>query len=282
MLNRLPSDTTQDVLGRIRVNDTTVIPGSEATTQVFEDGSVEAALKNDLAGSFIATLTSGDYITLQLQRIEQFGTGAYSTSTGIIVTVTRLTGEKGTAGAPGADGDITWEGTWVSQNYTVNEAVYYLGQSYVCKLNTVSSEIPTNTTYWDILAQKGDAASVEVDCQQSPATIDTTTTSPGFVDLPSASLTTSNTATTKYLFSFAGTFESSSANKILSLILNIDGVDDTDSEITVKISSGNAPQAFSLNATDTLANGKIVKVRWKIDGGTAKCKNGLLCIYGVN
>lgn len=67
--------------------------------------------------------------------------------------------DKGATGATGADGDITWQGTWVSGNYVVNQAVHYAvdGQAYVCKLNTVSNEVPTNTTYWDILVTKGDA-----------------------------------------------------------------------------------------------------------------------------
>lgn len=54
----------------------------------------------------------------------------------------------------GAQG-VNWQNTWVSQNYVVYDAVEYNGASYICKLNTVSNEIPTNTTYWDILADKG-------------------------------------------------------------------------------------------------------------------------------
>jgi hypothetical protein len=67
--------------------------------------------------------------------------------------VQRYTGVRGT---DGADGDITWQEDWTSQNYTVNQAVSYQGSSYVCKLNTVSSEVPTDTTYWSVLASKGD------------------------------------------------------------------------------------------------------------------------------
>ena len=65
-------------------------------------------------------------------------------------------GNSGTNGVDGADGDITWEGTWISQNYTTNQAVNYNGSTYVCKLNTTSSQIPTDTTYWDLMASKGD------------------------------------------------------------------------------------------------------------------------------
>ena len=53
--------------------------------------------------------------------------------------------------------NFKWNGTWVSQNYVISDVVEYSGSAYICILNTVSSEVPTNTTYWNILAQKGDA-----------------------------------------------------------------------------------------------------------------------------
>lgn len=67
-------------------------------------------------------------------------------------------GADGADGINGADGDITWEGEWQSQNYTANQAVYYPPSktSYVCKLNTVANDLPTDPTYWDILAPQGE------------------------------------------------------------------------------------------------------------------------------
>jgi len=56
-----------------------------------------------------------------------------------------------TAGATGV-----WKGPWVSQNYVVDDLVEYNGSSYICILNTVSNEVPTNGTYWDLVASKGD------------------------------------------------------------------------------------------------------------------------------
>lgn len=55
---------------------------------------------------------------------------------------------------------IVWRGAWVSQNYIVDDAVSYGGSSYICKLNTIGNALPTNTTYWDILAQQGASGSV--------------------------------------------------------------------------------------------------------------------------
>lgn len=41
---------------------------------------------------------------------------------------------------------------WVSGNYTAGKYVSYTdGNCYYCKLNTVSSEVPTNITYWTLL-----------------------------------------------------------------------------------------------------------------------------------
>jgi len=48
----------------------------------------------------------------------------------------------------------TAQSVWVSQNYVVDNLVWYksstanFGSVYKCKVNTVSNEIPTNTTYW--------------------------------------------------------------------------------------------------------------------------------------
>lgn len=62
-----------------------------------------------------------------------------------------LTATSGTAAtwqSPAAC--IKWRGAWTSQNYSLNDAVSYQSGFYICKLPTVSSEVPTNTTYWDV------------------------------------------------------------------------------------------------------------------------------------
>lgn len=56
----------------------------------------------------------------------------------------------------GADGlGITWSGVYSEETqYAINDAVSYLGSSYICKLSSVGNA-PTNTTYWDKIAEKG-------------------------------------------------------------------------------------------------------------------------------
>jgi len=58
-------------------------------------------------------------------------------------------------GDTGPSGDITWRGGWnESTAYGVNESVYYSGSSYVC-IQANTNVVPTNTSYWNIMAQAG-------------------------------------------------------------------------------------------------------------------------------
>ena len=61
-------------------------------------------------------------------------------------------------GADGVDGlDIDWKGVYDnSASYVVNDAVFYDGSSYICVLDS-SGNLPTNPTYWDLMAQQGAA-----------------------------------------------------------------------------------------------------------------------------
>jgi hypothetical protein len=65
-------------------------------------------------------------------------------------------GPQGEPGEPGEEGlDITWRGTYsASTSYVVNDAVYYNGGSYICIQNTTGN-LPTNDTYWNLMAAQG-------------------------------------------------------------------------------------------------------------------------------
>ncbi|HAH55322.1 MAG TPA: hypothetical protein DCM02_08595, partial [Flavobacterium sp.] len=53
------------------------------------------------------------------------------------------------------DKAVNWKGAYNnSTNYIIDDAVSYNGSSYICKLATTGN-LPTNSTYWDLLAQKG-------------------------------------------------------------------------------------------------------------------------------
>lgn len=67
-------------------------------------------------------------------------------------------GPTGATGAAGADGaSFTWQGAYNGATaYGPRDAVSYNGSSYMCKLASTGN-LPTNSTYWDLMAQKGDA-----------------------------------------------------------------------------------------------------------------------------
>lgn len=72
----------------------------------------------------------------------------------------------GDGGATIISDGIRWKRAYVwSTDYVINDGVSYNGSSYVCILPTLGN-IPTNTTYWDIMAQKGTwwTMSMRYDC----------------------------------------------------------------------------------------------------------------------
>lgn len=53
------------------------------------------------------------------------------------------------------DGGLTYKGTYASgDTYDVGDVVFYAGSSYVA-IQSTTGNTPTNTTYWQIIAQAG-------------------------------------------------------------------------------------------------------------------------------
>ena len=49
---------------------------------------------------------------------------------------------------------FTWKSAYSGATaYEKDDVVSYNGNSYVCKLATTAGTLPTNTTYWDVMAQ---------------------------------------------------------------------------------------------------------------------------------
>jgi hypothetical protein len=78
---------------RVRVNDTTVLPGSEQYTMIHNDSSLESQNHVDgLACSFLYEATAADFITLQSQMVITAGTPDPDLLAGtIVLTAKRLT-----------------------------------------------------------------------------------------------------------------------------------------------------------------------------------------------
>ena len=55
---------------------------------------------------------------------------------------------------------FNWKGTYAGGTaYVVDDVVYYNGSSYVCILASTGN-LPTDTTYWQLMAEGGDVATV--------------------------------------------------------------------------------------------------------------------------
>lgn len=70
---------------------------------------------------------------------------------------TGATGPQGAQGATGLQGPagIDWQGSWQSgTSYLVYDAVAYNGSSYIAIQDTSGSELPTDQTYWELVAEK--------------------------------------------------------------------------------------------------------------------------------
>lgn len=147
---------------KFRINGTTV---PEMRFQPGYIRQTSGQTETSLVFSSILYLSTNDYFEVLVDQENTTAGVANMISLQSSLSIIQLKGQKGskgdtgtpgTDGVDGADGDITWQGTWVSQNYIKNQAVSYQGSSYVCILSTISSEDPSNTTYWELMASKGE------------------------------------------------------------------------------------------------------------------------------
>jgi hypothetical protein len=74
--------------------------------------------------------------------------------------------------------------------YTIGDIVTYNGSSYACRANTTGN-LPTNVTYWALLAEKGDTGATGATGTAATATAGTTTTG-----APGTSASVTNVGTT--------------------------------------------------------------------------------------
>jgi len=124
-----------------------------------EDAYVYIAYASDDSGTdFTTTFNPAlDYIAIKSTNTE-IPTPQASDFTGLWKNYKGAKGDTGPAGADGADGlDINWRGTYSAlTSYVVNDAVFYEGSSYICILASTGN-LPTNETYWNLMAQEGAA-----------------------------------------------------------------------------------------------------------------------------
>ncbi len=160
---------------KFRVNGVTVLP------MRFQPGYIRMTsgqTETSLVFSTVLDLNANDYFEVLVDRENTTAGVANMISGQSSLSVVQLkapqgpAGPTGATGSAGADGDITWEGAWVSQNYTTNQAVSYQGSTYVCILDTTASQNPSDGTYWELMASKGDPGSVGAGTSAETFTLD--------------------------------------------------------------------------------------------------------------
>jgi hypothetical protein len=115
---------------------------AEANTIDFQQNLIVAA----------TTLSAGSSATVS------YNSGTTTMTFGLPTGATGATGSTGATGAQGPEG-LNWLGAYAGgTSYVVDDAVSYNGSSYICKLASTGN-LPTNTTYWDTLAEKGASGS---------------------------------------------------------------------------------------------------------------------------
>jgi hypothetical protein len=134
--------------------------GADGTDGV--NAYVYIAYASDSSGTGFTTTfdTNLDYVAIKATTTE-IVTPQASDFTGLWKNYKGATGTQGLQGVPGVDGtdglDITWKGNYAAETaYVINDAVFYDGSSYICVLDS-SGNLPTNTTYWNLMAQQGAA-----------------------------------------------------------------------------------------------------------------------------
>ena len=123
------------------------------TAQAAAEAARDASI--NLATNFTATATT---LSAGSSATASYNSGTYTLTLGIPTGATGATGSTGATGATGPEG-LRWLGAYAGGTaYVIDDAVSYNGSSYICKLASTGN-LPTNTTYWDTLAEKGASGS---------------------------------------------------------------------------------------------------------------------------
>ena len=65
---------------------------------------------------------------------------------------------------------IGWKGTWDNLTaYVAQDAVYHQGETYVARIDVPAGTAITNTTFWELVAKKGEDGATGAQGPQGPA-----------------------------------------------------------------------------------------------------------------
>ncbi len=113
-----------------------------------------------------------------MKNIVNNGDGTFTVrlSNGMEYTTDDMTGpqgEKGDKGDTGLTGaGIAWQDDWSSSTtYSEDDAVGWLGSSYVSKQDNNTNHVPTDTIWWDLWVAKGDRGDQGIQGPPGPSMI---------------------------------------------------------------------------------------------------------------
>ena len=94
-------------------------------------------------------------------------------------------------------------------------------------------------------------------------------------------LTTDNPSTRDYIITFSGHYAVSSANKTASFRILVDGVAQAASVRALAVPSANSKTIVNIiQFVESVADNKVVKMQWKVSGGTITSYEGSFGIEG--
>lgn len=259
-LDQPPSSSTQDVEAQVRVNDTSVVNGSRARTTVFDDSSIVGSnFKNSIGKSFIANLSSGDFLSVQLRRVQIGGTGSFSTRTNGIFTVTRLSGQKGETGQTGAGSNVIVKDENTNVPNTPHSQLDFQGTGVTVADGGSGRAIVTIPGFTGTSSFKAEAGAGTIQ-----------TTSETFVLVPGMTLTP---GAGTYFASFGMTANHNKSGQTVSTSIFSNGAQVPSTERTIGGQAGNLGNCMASTVV-TISAGQAIEARWKISsnsgGGTGE------------
>jgi hypothetical protein len=128
-------------------------PTNSCWTSYVAKGDAGTPGTNGSSITWRGTYTAGTYV---LNDVVEYNGSAYIVSIPSTTNAPSNLADWDLVSSKGADGkSIVWQGVYSAvTTYQINDAVSYLGSSYICKEVSLD-HIPTNTEFWDLMSEKG-------------------------------------------------------------------------------------------------------------------------------
>lgn len=137
------------------LDDASTVNLTNAKTDLKGDTGAKIVSGAFVGDDLVFTLDDNSTATVTNAKVDLKGDQGIQGIQGI-QGVAGTNGTNGTNGTDGEDGiSFIWEDAYVAETtYQTNDVVSYNGSSYICILESTGN-LPTNATYWSLMAQKG-------------------------------------------------------------------------------------------------------------------------------